>query len=147
MEKTMPIPSNMHPDQRELVKPQITSPSSEIIGEGAAVFTDMTKMILDILNKQVITSPGFQQQVKKSSPKNEQEEKVQSKEPRVSAKKENYPDLFLPVKENYRISDHFCGYLDSLSADNIPMVLVELNNLSYKYGTSIYAVDRVPCCY
>ena len=64
-------------------------------------------------------------------------------EPRVSAKKENYSDLFLPVRENYRISDHFCGYLDSLSTDNNPMVLVELNNLSYKYGTSIYAVDRV----
>ena len=27
--------------------------------------------------------------------------------------------------------------------DNNPMVLVELNNLSYTYGTSIYAVDRV----
>ena len=45
--------------------------------------------------------------------------------------------------ENYRISDCFCGYLDSLSADNNPMVLVELKNLSYQYGTSIYAVDRV----
>ena len=37
----------------------------------------------------------------------------------------------------------FHGYSDSLSADNNPMVLVELNNLSYRYGTSIYAVDRV----
>ena len=45
--------------------------------------------------------------------------------------------------ENYRISDHFCGYLVSLSADNNPMVLVELDNLSYRYGMSIYAVDRV----
>ena len=45
--------------------------------------------------------------------------------------------------ENYRISDRFHGYSDSLSADNNPMVLVELNNLSYRYGTSIYAVDRV----
>ena len=57
--------------------------------------------------------------------------------------KEGYPDLFLPVVENYRISDRFHGYLDSLPADNNPMVLVELNNLSYRYGTSIYAVDRV----
>ena len=32
---------------------------------------------------------------------------------------------------------------DSLSADNNPMVLVELNNLSYRYGTSIYAIDRI----
>ena len=45
--------------------------------------------------------------------------------------------------ENYRISNHFHGYSDSLSADNNPMVLVELNNLSYRYGTSINAVDRV----
>ena len=45
--------------------------------------------------------------------------------------------------ENYRISNCFHGYADSLSADNNPMVLVELNNLSYRYGTSIHAVDRV----
>ena len=45
--------------------------------------------------------------------------------------------------ENYRICDCFHDYLDSLSADNNPMGLVELNNLSYRYGTSIYAVDRV----
>ena len=57
--------------------------------------------------------------------------------------KEDYPDLFLPIRENYRISDHFCGYAESLSVDNNPMVLVELNNLSYRYGTSLYAVDRV----
>ena len=87
MEKMMPIPSNVHPDQREPVKLQITSPSSEIIGEGAAVFTDMTETILDILDKQVVASPGSQQQVEKSSPKNDQEEMVQSKEPRVFAKK------------------------------------------------------------
>ena len=33
--------------------------------------------------------------------------------------------------------------MDSLSADNNPMVLVELKSLSYQYRTSIYAVDRV----
>ena len=49
----------------------------------------------------------------------------------------------MPVAENYRISDQFHGYSDSLSADNNPMVLVELKCLSYQYGTSIYAVDRV----
>ena len=61
----------------------------------------------------------------------------------TSDSKEKYPDLFLPVAENYRISDHFCRYLDSLSADNNPLVLVKLKSLSYRYGTSIYAVDRV----
>ena len=54
-----------------------------------------------------------------------------------------YPDLYLPVVENYRISDKFYGYSDSLSTDNNPMVLVELKGLSYQYGTSIYTVDRV----
>ena len=33
--------------------------------------------------------------------------------------------------------------MDSLSVDNNPIVLVELDNLSYRYGMSIYAVDRV----
>ena len=30
-----------------------------------------------------------------------------------------------------------------MSADNNPMILVELKCLSYQYGTSIYAVDRI----
>ena len=45
--------------------------------------------------------------------------------------KDIYPDLYLPIVENYRISDKFCGYLVSLSADNNPMILVELKGLSY----------------
>ena len=68
---------------------------------------------------------------------------TQGKKSKPSIQTEGYPDLFLPVVENYRISDNFCGYSYSLSADNNPMVLVELNNLSYQHGTSIYAVDRV----
>ena len=63
--------------------------------------------------------------------------------PETSTQRQDYPDLFLPIRENCRISDHFCGYSESLSADNNPMVLVELNNLSYRYGTSLYAVDGV----
>ena len=143
MGRMMPNHGNVHLDQREPVKPQTTSPSSEIIGESAAVFTDMTETILDVLNKQVVMSPGSQQHAKKLSPKSDQKEKVHSEEPRVSTQKENYADLFLPIRENYRISDCFHGYSDCLSTDNNPMVLVELNNLSYRYGTSIYAVDRI----
>ena len=30
-----------------------------------------------------------------------------------------------------------------MSADNNPMILVELTGLSYRYGTTIYAVNRV----
>ena len=56
---------------------------------------------------------------------------------------DKYPYLYLPVSKNYRISDRFYGYMDSISADYNPMVLVELAGLSYRYGTTIYAVDRV----
>ena len=94
----------------------------------------MTETILDILDKQVAMSPSSQQQTKGLSLNDSQIEVVKSKEPKASPQKEDYPDLFLPIMENYRISDHFHGYLDSLSADNNPMVLVELNNLSYRYG-------------
>ena len=146
----MPIHGDVHSGQREQVslthetlKPQVGSPSSEIIGEGAAIFTDMMETILDILDKQVATSPSSQQQTKGLSSNNNQTEVIKSKEPKAFPQKEDYPDLFLPIMENYRISDCFHGYSDSLSADNNPIVLVELNNLSYRYGTSIYAVDRV----
>ena len=104
---------------------------------------NMTERILGILDKQVAMSPGSQQHTKGLSSNDNQKEVVKNKEPRVSSQKEDYLDLFLPIMENYRISDCFHGYLDSLPADNNPMVLVELNNLSYRYGTSIYAVDRV----
>ena len=88
-------------------------------------------------------SPGSQQQNKGLPSDDNQIKGTQGKEPKTSIQIEGYPDLFLPVVENYRISDHFHRYSDSLSTDNNPMVLVELNNLSYRYGTSIYAVDRV----
>ena len=102
----------------------------------------MTETILDTLDKQVDTTTSFQQ-VGKSFLKEDKRETNQKEKSQVPTQKDDFPDLFLPVRENYRISDHFCGYSDSLSADNNQMVLVELNNLSYRYGTSIYAVDRV----
>ena len=103
----------------------------------------MTETILNVLDKQVAMSPDSQQQVKRLSLGDNQKEGMQGKEAKSSTQKEDYSDLFLPVVENYRISDCFHGYSDSLSTDNNPMVLVELNNLSYRYGTSTYAVDRV----
>ena len=104
---------------------------------------DMMETILNVLDKQVAMSPDTQQQVKGLSSDDNQIKGIQGKEPKSYIQKEGYPDLFLPVVENYRISDCFHGYSDSLSTDNNPMALVELNNLSYRYGTSIYAVDRV----
>ena len=61
----------------------------------------------------------------------------------VSEIEDKYPDLYLLVAENYRISKSFYGYMDSISVENNPMVLVELTVLSYGHGTTIYAVDRV----
>ena len=62
--------------------------------------------------------------------------------PRSTAKIEDkYPDLYLPVTENYKISDKFYGDMDSVPADKNPMILVELTGLSYRYGTTIYAVQ------
>ena len=107
---------------------------------------DMTETILDVLDKQVITSPGSQQTAKEIPNKDDQkvvDHSTQGVRQETSTQKEDYSYLFLPIRENYRISDNFCGYSESLSADNNPMVLVELNNLSYKYGTTLYVVDRV----
>ena len=61
----------------------------------------------------------------------------------IIGEEDKYSDLYLPVTENYKISDKFCRYANGMSADNNPMILVELTGLSYKYGTTIYAVDRV----
>ena len=45
----------------------------------------------------------------------DQMDKTQGRTQQTSDPKERYPDLFLPVAENHRISDQFCGCLDSLS--------------------------------
>ena len=45
--------------------------------------------------------------------------------------------------ENYKISDRFYGCMDSVSTDNNPMILAELTGLFYRYGATIYVVDRV----
>ena len=124
----------------------MVSPKPEIIGEGAAVFTDMMETILDALDKQMVVSPGSQELPAGKPHKGDQE----TLDPSTSGigleaynQKEAYHDLFLPIRENYRISDCFHGYAESLFVDNNPMVLVELDNLSYRYGTSLYAADRV----
>ena len=133
--------------QREQMQPSGVSPKPEIIGEGAAIFTDMTETILDALDKQVVVSPGSQQ-IPIEKPYKGDQETLDSSTPGIELglydQQEAYPDLFLPIKEeNCKISDRFHGYAESLSVDNNPMVLVELDNLSYRYGTSLYAVDRV----
>ena len=149
LERVMPAYDIAHSNQREQasipkdsLKHRVVSPSSEIIGEGATIFTDMMETILNALDQQMAMTPDTQQ-LKGLSPIDNQMKGIQGGNTVASDQKESYPDLFLPVVENYRISDCFCGYLDSLSADNNTMVLVELKNLSYQYGTSVYGVDRV----
>ena len=115
---------------KDSLKHRVVSPSSEIIGEGAAIFTDMMETILNALDQQMFITPDTQQS-KGLSPIDSQMKGIQGGNTITSDQKESYPDLFLPVVDNYRISDHFCGYSDSLSADNNPMVLVELKNLCY----------------
>ena len=94
MERVMPIHGDAHPGQREQVslthetlKPQVGSPTSEIIGEGVAIFTDMMETILDVLDKQVAMSPGSQQQTKGLSAKDNQTGVTKSKEPKASPQK------------------------------------------------------------
>ena len=137
LERVAPTHDIAHSSQREQAsipkgpfKHIVVSPSCEIIGEGAAIFTDMMEMILDTLDRQVAMASDTQQ-LKGLSPIDYQVKEMQGGKPTTPDQKESYPDLFLPVAENYRISDCFCGNSDSLSADNNPMVLVELKNLSY----------------
>ena len=133
---------------------RVVSPTSSghIIGEGAAVFTDTTETVLTALDQQMALSSEAQKpegsltnnvltsgQLIGSSKVGE----FQAGSQTTHDTKDIYPDLYLPVTENYKISDRFYGHMDSMSPDNNPMILVELTGLSYRYGTTIYAVDRV----
>ena len=131
---------------------RVVSPSSEIIGEGAMIFTDMTQTMLTALDRQLAMSYNIQEgkELQNDNDMTGRQpmgdnlmKRTQGRTQTVSDPKEAYPNLFLPVVENHHISVQFCCYSDSLSADNNPMVLVELKGLSYRYGTSIYAIDRV----
>ena len=78
------------------MKHRVVSPSSEIIGEGAAIFTDMMETILDALDQKVAMTPDTQQ-LKGLSPIENQLKGIQGKSTTTSEQKESYPDLFLPV--------------------------------------------------
>ena len=53
------------------MQPPVVSPSSEITGEGAAIFTDMTETILNVLDKQIAMAPDPQQSKGLSSSDNQ----------------------------------------------------------------------------
>ena len=109
--------------------------TGHILGEEAAIFTDMTETMLTALDQQM----AFSGQIPSHS--NARESKII---PRSTDKIEDqYPDLYQLVTKNYKISNRFYGYTGSVSTDNNPIILVELTGLSYRYGTTIYSVDRV----
>ena len=124
---------SLHPNQRGCIPMgtdlsemghRVVSPNSgHIIGEGATIFMDMTETMLDALSTEI--------QKPESSLTDNTLINGQIRSQMTSDTKDIYPDLYLPVVENYRIGDTFHGYSDSLSADNNPMVLVELKGLSY----------------
>ena len=88
-----------------------------MIGEGAAIFMDMTETMLDALDWQMVLS------VEAQKPESSLTDNTgQTRSQVMSNTKDSYPDLYLPVVENNKISDKFYGYSDSLSADNNPMV-------------------------
>ena len=133
---------------------RVVSPMStgHILGEGAAIFTDMTETMLADLDQQMALSVEAQKpegslmsnllipgQV--SSHGDIELREFKTIPMSVVKVEDKYPDLCLLVAENDKISDKFYGYMDSMSADNNPMILVELTGLSYRYGTTIYAVD------
>ena len=135
-----------------------------MLGEGAAVFTDMTETMLTVLDKQMAQPDTVQRSVsspvnnlhdpypvlvlsesRQGTPVTKVPQCLQSPVPTQEPKKlpippltgDVYPDLYIPLSENYKISDKFYGYTDSVSADNNPMVLVELSGLSYKYRPTV----------
>ena len=137
------------PTEHRVVSPVSTG---HILGKGAAIFTDMTETMLTALDQQMALSDKAQKPkdslmselltLGQVSSQDDIRLKGSKATPMSAVKVEDkYPDLYLPVTENYKISNKFYRYTDSMSADNNPKILVELTGLSYRYGTIIYAVD------
>ena len=101
-----------------MIEHRVVSPVStgHIIGEGAAIFTDMTETMLTTLDQQMALSSEAQR------PEGFLTDNVLTPEQIVSSNnigefktrsqithdtKDIYPDLYLPVAENYKISDRF----------------------------------------
>ena len=127
------VKKNQLPTEHRVISPMSTR---HILGEGAAIFTDLTETMLTTLDQQMALSDEAQRpkdslMSKLLTPRQvSSHDDIRSKGPKdismSAVKVENkYPDLYLPVAENYRISDKFYGYMDSMSTDNNPMILVE----------------------
>ena len=109
VEKSLSIYDDADLHEREQMRPSVASPKPGIIG-GAVVFTDMMERILDALDKQVVASLGSQQLPMEKPHKGDQESLDSSTLGMGLAsynQMEAYPDLFLPIRENYRISENW----------------------------------------
>ena len=111
---------------------RVVSPinSGHIIGEGAAIFTDMTET-MTTLDQQIALSNEAQKPEGSLTDNivtagqltgNNQVGESQARAQVTPDIKDMYPDLYLSAVENYRRSDQFYGYLDSLSTDNNTMI-------------------------
>ena len=120
LDKVKPPSDIEHSNQRECtsmtkdpLKPRVVSPSSKIIGEGVAIFMDMTETILNTLDQHLVMSSDVQkleglpigEDMTIRQTGDDQIDKTQGRTQQTSDPKERYPDLFLPVGENHRISD------------------------------------------
>ena len=103
------------------------------------MFMDMTETMLTALDQQMALSTEVQKPegslannivTPGHTTGNDQVRESHASVQVTAGIKDIYLDLYLPVAENYKISDKFYGYLDSLSADNNAMILVELKGLS-----------------
>ena len=111
LDKVKPPSDIEHSNQRERtsmtkdpLKPRVVSPSSKIIGKGTAIFMDITETILNTLDQHLAMLSDVQKAG--GLPIGEdQMDKTQGRTQQTSDPKERYPDLFLPVAENHRISD------------------------------------------
>ena len=155
--KHTPDSGHLPPIQRGLVSVReipsttghkVVSPMStgHILGEGSAIFIDMTEAMLTTLDQQMALSeeawkPKGSLLGNLLIPGQVSSQDFKTKPLPVAKEETRYPDLYLPFAENKKISDKFYGYTDSMSADGNPVILVELTALTYRYGTTIYAVD------
>ena len=141
--KHTPDSGQLLPDQREHVSigevPSMTEPrvvnNQHILGEGAAIFTDMTETMLTALDQQMALS-GEAQKPEGSLTSNVLTPRqpsssgniVRSKTTpqTVSEIEDKYPDLYMLVTENYRISDRFYEYTDIYGIGRIDRVILQV---------------------
>ena len=100
--------------------------TGHILGEGAAIFTDITETMLTALDQQMALSDEAQKPegslmsnllISRQVSSHGDIEGSKTIPTSVAKVEGKYPDLYLQVAENYKISNKFYGYMDSMSAD------------------------------